>query len=352
MSHPAPRLLIDLDAMASNYEAIVDRAPTAEVSAVIKADAYGLGADKVGPVLWDTGCRTFFVATAQEGVSLRQNLGDEPTIYVFEGYWPDKGDIYQGSTLLPVLNSLDQAEAWLAGGDRPTALHLDTGINRLGLSHSDLKTSLEKLRHLNPSLVMSHLACADEPDHAMNEQQRQRFVAMAESFPNARLSLSNTGGVLLGPDYHFDMVRPGIGLYGGHPAKRDHGTFKPVVTLQAPILQIRSIKAGESIGYGATFSARNDMTIATLGIGYADGILRSASNKGHVVYNDQRLPILGKVSMDLLVIDITSLETRLQAGDSVEILGHTLDSFAHASGTISYELLTRLGSRLERTYLS
>lgn len=345
---PQARVLIDLNAVARNYQTLSQLSGSAETSAVVKANAYGLGVHRIAPVLKEAGCKTFFVATLPEAVVLREIVGQGPTIHVFEGYWDAYTERYARHDLTPVLNTLDQARAW-KGSSR--CIHFDTGINRLGIPVSDVEEIIRIPGMSDAELVMSHLACADDASSAMNARQLASFKDITHHFNSAQLSLSNTGGILLGEDYHFDLTRPGIGLYGGHPARSVPSPFSPVVTVEAPVLQIRQVNPGDSLGYGATLTAENTMITATLGVGYADGIIRASSNQGHVTLGSETFPIVGIVSMDLLTIDITRAQTALKPGDRVNILGLLLDEFAESSGTIGYEILTRLGDRLEKVYV-
>ncbi len=342
MTHATARLDIDLAALLHNYRVLQGRANGAEVAPVVKANAYGLGADIIATYLAHHGARTFFVARLDEGIALRKALGVEPAIYVFDGLTGDLS-AFSNNDLRPVLNSLDQVHLWQASTLK-AALHIDTGMNRLGIRPEDIASvPTEGL-----SLVMSHLACADEPDHAMNGKQLKAFRQATERFPEVQHSMANSAGHFLGHDYAFDITRPGISLYGGGPQGRPHPNLKPVAHLTAQILQIRDLKAGESVGYSATFTAPRDMKLATIGIGYADGLLRRFA--GHVTVAGHSRPVVGRVSMDVISIDITGLDAA--PGDWVEVLGSQqfLDDAAAAAGTVSYEMLTGLGARIPRFY--
>ena len=347
---------MDLDAIARNYGTLCRLAGGAQVAGVVKADAYGLGAAQVAPRLAKEGCRTFFVATAREGEALRKALQDlEAEIFVFHGYWPGERARIVSARLIPVLNSADQIEAFRADGGGACAIHFDTGMNRLGLSSretEELITGASTLAGLDLRLIMSHLACAEAPDHPKNGAQRDRFADIVRRLPPCRASLANTGAVLLGEAYHFDLVRPGIGLYGAHPANTSGGPFEPVVAIEAPILQLREIAAGETIGYGAQVTADRAMLTATLALGYADGFLRAASPGAAGRIGNTRVPLLGSVSMDLSVVDVSAVPGQLKPGDRVRFLASAVNETAAAAGTIGYELLTRLGSRLTRVYES
>ena len=355
-----PTLRIDLVQLRANYEALAALAPKAKVAASVKADAYGLGLETVGRSLYGAGCRIFFVATAGEGKMLRDAIGPNGAIYVLNGPAPRDRGVLLGARLKPVINSMEQARYWAevaAETNEPpyTAIMIDTGMNRLGLSAEDvgeLARDKRLWRHLNPDWVMSHLACASIPDHPLNREQLKRFKALAAKLPPTPMSLSATAGIYLGADYHFGLVRPGIGLYGGTATRTpDDEVTKPVVRLLAPILQVKEVKAGESIGYDATFTAPRDMRIATVGAGYGDGIPVGLSNRGTAIIHDQAVPIVGRVSMDLTILDVSEVHLPVRVGGVVEFLGENLAAQADAAGTIDYELLVRLGQRLRRDYL-
>lgn len=354
-------LTIDLDALAHNYVALQDQARGAEVAPVVKADAYGLGANQVAARLWAEGARAFFVARISEGEDLRTGLGpDRPaTIYVLDGAPSGSGARLGASDLTPVLNSLAQVSEWSSQGRAvkgglKAALQIDTGMNRLGLRLEEAKAliqSFDGLRGLSMDLVISHLACASEPAHPANAAQLARFLEARALFPEARASLANSAGVFLGPDYLFDLVRPGISLYGGGPFGGPHPALRPVVHLTAPILQIREIRPGETIGYGATFTAERPIRAAIIAAGYGDGVLRSFGKAGQVWLGRAYRTVLGRLSMDMTAIEI-SQDLVVAPGDQVELLGDhvALDDAASASGTIAYECLVRLAPRVQRTY--
>jgi len=360
-----PRLDIDLSAVAANYRRLAAAAPAAEPAAVVKCDAYGLGATPVARTLIaEAGCRTFFVAYSEEGAALRSALGDEPAIYVFNGPFPETIAVHRAHRLTPVLNSLEQARLWAeAAPGAPAALHVDTGMNRLGLPANDVAAA-RSIGKLGVTLVMSHLACASDETKAMNERQRRDFEEAAALFPSAKRSLSSSGGALFGARYAYDMVRLGVGLYGVNPHDAPVSGLSPVATLTAPVIQTRDIAAGETVGYGATFKAPRRMRLATVSLGYGDGFPRSASNKGIALIAGAPCPIVGRVSMDLIVLDATTAPTSLAVGDRAEFFGPALsiDDQAARCGTIGYELLTAigglsrprgpgaLGGRVERRY--
>ncbi len=354
-AEPGPRLVIDRDALARNFAHLSNAAPDAETAAVVKADAYGLGAAALAPRLAREGCRSFFVATAAEGAQLRRSLvpaGGEADIYVLNGYRPGERRTLAEARLTAILNSQEEVAAARADGwTGPVALHVDTGMNRLGVRHDEIDALDPQglMGDLDLRLVLSHFACADERDAAMNAAQRSRFEAAAARFPGVRRSLANTAGVLLGPMHHFDMTRPGVGLYGGAPGAGAH-PFEPVARIAAPVLQLRQVGAGESIGYGADYVADTPRTIATVALGYADGLPRAASDAGYARIEGTKVPLTGRISMDLCAIDVTGLEARARPGAMVSFLGEDLDAAANAAGTIPYELLTRLGRRFSRVY--
>ncbi len=342
-------------------------ASPAECGAVVKADAYGLGMAQAAPALARVGCKTFFVATLGEGGALRQLLPDV-TIYVFAGLMPGTAEQYRKHDLRPVLNSAEEIREWAvfsagAEGERlACAVHIDSGMNRLGLSANEVD-EVAALRDLwsafTLSLVMSHLACADEPKHPKSEAQRNVFDRLRARLPTAPASLANSAGILLGRAYTYDLVRPGIALYGGKPCATDKNPFKPAVHLKGRILQVRNAAAGETIGYGATRSLKRASRIAIVSVGYADGFFRSLSNKdgekGLAVYiAAHAAPILGRVSMDLITVDVSDVPERLaRRGEWVELIGPNVPAqeLAHYAGTIDYEVLTNLGRRAFRRYI-
>ncbi|RBI77284.1 alanine racemase [Roseovarius sp. TE539] len=338
-------LTIDLDEIAANWRTL-DRMTESETAAVVKADAYGLGAHRVARALAREGVRSFFVAIAEEGAALRQALGPGPAINVFSGHMPGDADMINDLELTPMLNSVDQlirhVEA-LPGA--PFGLQLDSGMNRLGMEPAEWAAVRDIALAQNPTLVMTHLACADDPEHPMNAAQLQNFREMTDGIEAPR-SLANTGGVLMGPDYHFDLARPGIGLYGGLP----YVDARPVVTLEIPVIQCRDIEAGETVGYGNDYSAPEPRRIATISAGYADGIIRAMGPNARVFAEDTPCPVTGRISMDLIGVDITALA---EDPKSVELLGlhQSIDTLADAAGSIGYEILTSLGPRYTRRYL-
>jgi alanine racemase len=368
MADPAETaiLTIDLGALAANYQQLRDLAAPADCAAVVKADAYGLGMVRAAPALSNAGCKTFFVATLGEAQDLRALLPDA-VIYVFNGLLPDTAEAFRASNLRPVLNSAEEVQEWAAyctrvGDKLACAVHIDSGMNRLGLSTAEvnaLASAADVWSAFTLSLVMSHLACADDPSHVKNAKQRASFDTLRTKLPDAPTSLANSAGILLGPDFTFDLVRPGIALYGGHPQRRGKNPFKSVVTLKGRILRTRDAEAGETVGYGATRTLRRPTRVAVISVGYADGIFRALSTKddedGLVVHLGARAaPILGRVSMDLIAVDVTDIPQDLSArGEWVELLGPNVSAhdFAVHAGTIDYEVLTNLGRRARRLYI-
>lgn len=343
-------LHIDLDAVIANWRSL-DALTGAgcETGAVVKADAYGLGAGPVALALARAGARRFFVAATEEGVALRRALGPGPMIGVFSGHMAGDTAALAGADLVAMLNSPEQVARHLqALPDQPFGLQLDTGMNRLGLEEPDWAALAPDLLPRGPQLIMSHLACSDAaPDSAefaMNARQLAVFRRMTDGL-GVKRSLSATGGILLGPDYHFDITRPGIGLHGCAPF--DQGA-KPL-RLALPVVQTRLIAPGETVGYSNTFTATRPTRVATLAAGYADGLLRGLSSRATLWAGDQPCPLIGRVSMDLITVDVTDLAV---IPDHLDILtpGQSADDLAALCGTIGYELLTQLGARYQRLY--
>lgn len=343
---PSPaRLIVDLNALSANFHALA-RTGGAPVHPVVKADAYGLGAAAVARKLMTEGAEAFFVARLAEGEALRQTLGSRPAIYVLDGCGPSDVLRLQAARLRPVLSAPEQIRRWLASDGGPCALHIDTGMNRLGVRPEDAPDPFPGLE-----MVLSHLACADDPYDAMNAAQRSAFELVSRRYPGTIRSFANSGGCFLGPDYAFDALRPGISLYGGGPEGRTDDRLKPVAALRADLLQVREVPAGESVGYARGFVAPQPMTIGIAGVGYADGVLRATSPAGRVWVGGERRPIVGRISMDLLAVDVTGL--KVTAGDRIEFFGphHPIDDAAADAGTIAYELLTSVGARVPRVYV-
>lgn len=364
MSNPdfeAARLTVRLGAVVNNYRVCQRLAAPAAVSGVVKADAYGMGMGPVAMALAEAGCDTFFVARLEEGIALRAMIS-KARIFVLDGAPPDAVPALISHKLTPVLNSLPQIAGWRAAAREghdvfDAAIQIDTGMNRLGLPGEELSSLAgdwrKKLEDLRIVLWMSHLACADDAASKMNAIQLDRFRTALAMLPPAPASFASSGGILLGKDYAFDLVRPGIGLYGGNPQHGRESPFAVVGVLTGRILQIRRANKGDTVGYGGTFKAERPTTLATVALGYADGLMRAISNKGHGAIAGFRAPIAGRVSMDLITLDVTDLPPRhLETGADVEFLGDTitLDELATASGTAPYEILTSFKPRVHRRY--
>ena len=356
------RVTIDLAALVDNWRTVAAAAGGAEAGAVLKADGYGVGLDQAGQALAHAGCRTFFVALPDEGIQLRA-VAPAAAIYVLDGLLPKATADYVAADLRPVLGSLPEVAEWAAakrqGAPTGSALHVDTGMNRLGLTLAEAREIAgdgDLIATLMPSLVMSHLACADTPEHPMNARQRAAFREVRSLLPETPASLANSAGSFMGPDYRFDLVRPGIALYGAS-FSADRPPLKPVVTLEACVLQVRDAPPGETVGYGATETVRAAARIAILAVGYADGYHRAASSSdargggARVFIRGRSAPLVGHVSMDLIAVDVTGIP-EVARGDWAELFGRDIpvDEVAAHSGTIGYELLTGLGPRYARTY--
>lgn len=368
---PRPtRLTLDLGAVRANRRRIVARVgPAVRVAGVVKADAYGVGLDPVVRVLAGDGCRDFFVAHVGEGVAARAVLDElgvsEARIFVLNGLLPGTEPTYAAHRLTPVLGSLPEIADWTAfragaGMDLPAALHVDTGMNRHGLSLAEARefaAHRKSVGRAGIALVMSHLACGDEPGHPLNALQLERFTAIRRLFPTIAASLANSAGVFLDDAYHFDLVRPGVALYGGATVSGEASFLQPVVRLEAAILQVRDVPAGESVGYGARETTKRVTRVAIVSIGYADGFYRTASSSDEIpgargFLHGVFVPLIGRISMDLLAIDVTDAPHAAR-GDVIEMIGPnvTLQDVAERMGTIDYEVLTGLGRRYERVYL-
>jgi len=341
--HRPLRLTIDRAAIQANWQWLQDRAGV-PAGAAVKADGYGLGARETVAALIAVGCRDFFVSTWAEAAALGE-LPEGVSLVALHGVGPDDLDAARGSAARPCLNTLEQVVRWkeIAAG-RPCDVMIDTGMNRLGLRPTDV----DALDGLTIDTLHSHLACADE-DSAMNAMQRERLVAVATAVPARRTSIANSAGICLGRDYGFDLVRPGLSLYGGIPRAEAAGHIQQVARVEAQIVQRRTIPAGETCGYGATFTAREDTQAAILNIGYADGYLRGFSSRGSAFAGEFALPVLGRVSMDLIAVGCDAVPA-LSEGDWVG-LDYDLPSASQQSGLSQYELLTTLGARFERRWV-
>jgi alanine racemase len=365
------RLTIDLGALGDNWREMARRSGSARTAAVVKADAYGLGLEDCGTALYEAGARDFFVAVMQEGATLR-NYAPDARIYVLSGIWPGQEATFLEHDLVPVLVSEEQLAFWMSfvaeHGDHPCALQVDTGFNRLGIPLEDavaFADDVSRPASFSPVLVLSHLHSGDTPSSDLNRQQLQSFRRVAEAFEGVETSLAASAGIFLGSDYHFDLTRPGIAVYGGAAVNGMPNPMKPVATAEARIIQIRDARAGETVSYGGTYQLSRDSRLAIVSAGYADGYKRSLSGSGvplRQVVEDgafgfvagRRVPVVGRVTMDLTIFDVTDVPpSEIRAGDYVELFGSNvpLDTVAQAGGTIGYELLTSLGLRYERRYI-
>lgn len=359
------RLTVDLGALRRNWEALDKVSAGALTGAVVKADAYGTGIVAASRAFHEAGARFFFTATPDEAITVRATLPDAH-IFVLDGLFPGAAPLYVGERLMPVLNSLPMLEEWLVaclGRNEalPAALHFDTGMNRLGFRLNEASIVRRMIDEVGyaPQMIMSHLACADQPQHEKNRTQLALFTSLITQFPSIPASLANSAATMTSRDMHFQMVRPGIALYGGRAVAGRRNPMLASVRLEAPILQIREGKTGETVGYGATFTLSRDSRLAIVGIGYADGFLRSLSSTnqhagGRAFVRGRLVPVIGRVSMDMTALDITELgDNPPIPGEMVEILGDnvSVDDQADPAGTIGYEMLTSLKGRYSRTYV-
>ena len=352
-------LTIDLSAVRENYRLLKSRLGNARCAGVVKADSYGLGAAQVAKALVEEGCDTFFVAHVGEGLALRAALGRGPAIYILNGTTPGAEVEAAAAGLTTVANSLEQLAAWretarAVGRRLPVALQVDSGMSQLGMMPSEVETlagDASLLDGLEVKLVMSHLACADEPEHPANAAQKEAFDRLRAMLPAAPASLANSSGIFLGSDYHYDLARPGAALYGINPTPGHANPMRAVVRLDAKVIQTRTLDKNTGIGYGHTFRTAGPLRAATISLGYADGWHRRAAAGAY--FNGVRLPFIGRVSMDSIIIDISALpEGSLKPGDLVELIGshQAVDDVAGHAGTIGYEVLTGLGHRFHRIY--
>lgn len=355
-----PQLEIDLRKVRDNFASWVARAGKAKITAVVKANCYGLGLSEIAPVLAQAGCDTFWVAHASEGKNLRKILPDA-IIYVLGGPGVDSVDEFKNSRLRPVINTINQLQLWLetpGAAVEPVAIHVETGLNRLALGEGDLPQLLEewKAGRVKISIIMSHFACSDDFYSPKNMEQVEKFAEFKKLFPGVATSIEASYGFMLPNDkMRHDIVRMGRALYG---IKAPNGGTEPVLKLSAPVLQVKQIDVGQTVGYSATWEAKVPSRIATISLGYADGIVRSLQGGGEVYipYNGKTLaaPIVGRVSMDLINFDATNLpQDAIHEGDMVELINyeHDVDELAGRAGTIGYEIMSRLGSRFNRVYV-
>jgi alanine racemase len=357
-----PTLTIHLPAIVANWQWLRGQFTGNECAAVVKADAYGLGMLPVATALADAGCHTFFVATAEEALALRTALPDV-RILVFHGVAEGEEFAFAAHRIIPVLNSPEQLARWKPIASQHvhavSALHIDTGMGRLGLQPNEFTALMKKnnqtLEECRVGLLMSHLACAPEVSHPLNAQQLELFHAATQLAPTIPASLCNSGGIMLGRDFHFHLARPGCSLYGIAPQANLPNPMQQVATWRAPILQIRTLDAPQTIGYGATATAEKGTRIATIASGYADGYLRYLSNKGVGYIGEHRVSLIGRVTMDMLCFDVSHIPaTELEAATHITLLGDAdgirVDDLAAAADTIGYEILTRIGARVKRVY--
>ena len=363
MTAARAELQIDLDAVAANWRLIRDAVAPAAAGAVVKADGYGLGAVPIALRLCAEGCDEFFVASADEALALRMHLPAGARIYVFAGVQTATAALLADAGVIPVLNDAPQLACWRAvaqteGRVLPAALHVDTGMSRLGFAGASLRqlvADASALSGIDLQLLMTHLACADVPENPRNAAQLARFTAARALFPHLRTSIGNSAGALGGASTRGQLVRPGIALYGSNPfADGRICGLQEVARLDVPVLQVRELRPGETVGYGATYTTTRDTRIATVALGYADGYMRSLSGRGWGVLRSQPVPVVGRISMDLTTFDITNIADEVRPGEMITVLGGgvDVDALASAAGTLSYEVFTRLGSRLQRRYLS
>ena len=361
-NHAGAVLTVDLDAVRDNYRLLRRHAGSATCGAAVKADAYGLGAIKVAKALASEGCRHFFVAHLDEGIALRPHLPASAEIFVLHGPMPHTELDFVEHRLVPVLNSAAQIAGWrqqarVLNRTLPAIVQIDTGMSRLGLSPAELDAGLNDadfLRGVELRYVMSHLACAERQDHPMNAAQLAAFNAARERLPRCPASFANSSGIFLGSTFHFDLARPGAALYGIAPVADSPNPMKPVVRLQAKIIQARTIGAGDGVGYGLSYRAPSPRRIATVAVGYADGWLRSFSNRGCALIDGVRVPMVGTVSMDTCALDVSDISPdRVHPGALVDLIcaAQPVDAVAALAGTIGYEILTSLGNRYHRTYI-
>lgn len=357
-------ITVDLKRLVANWKALAALVAPAECGAVVKADAYGLGAGRVIPALWSAGCRSFFVATPDEAAVARRYV-PAARIYALDGLVAGSAGDLIASDAIPVLSGVEEVRAWAqAAASHPAklraALQVDTGLNRLGLSEAELDKLISDGAlpgGLDLVLVMSHLACADEPTSAKNEEQRAVFERVRAKLPGVRASLAASDGLMLGRRFHYDLVRPGYALYGGQAFRGEATPVEAVVSVKARILQIRDVPKGGTVGYSATWEAKRPSRVAVVSAGYADGFARSLSGTherpgGVVGFRGQHVPVIGRVSMDLITVDVTGVAPEPQRGDFIDLVGPglTIEGMGTAAGTIGYEVLTRLGPRFHRVY--
>ncbi len=367
-NNPAQTLTLDIDpkAIAQNYQTFVQASGIAKCGAAVKADAYGCGVQTIAPILLANGCQDFFVADAQEGAILRRLVGNA-NIYVLNGVFEETIPTIVSSNLIPIINSKHQLNVWQGAGfiqsnsqssTQPYALQVDTGMNRLGLSIDDAAQTLDQMP-AKPCYIISHFACADNVNDPKNADQLSAFQALVTKYPDIKASMANSAATLSNPNSRFDLTRPGIGIYGGNPFSTQDNPMAVAVTAKTKIIDIRPIAKGETVSYGATFTAQKPMRIATCGVGYADGYPRSASGNGialrsaeaqgaQVYFKGMKFDCVGRATMDLTMFDVSDIDdTEIKIGDWLELFGHNIliDELAERTGTISYEILSSIGRR-------
>ncbi|WP_336288088.1 alanine racemase [Bartonella sp. CB60] len=353
---------INVGALVANYTTLAQHVAPTECAAVVKANAYGLGADQIAPALYQAGCRTFFVAQIAEASQLKTILPSDATIALLNGLPHMAEEFVAHSGIVPVLNSWNAIECWQTLCQKkdkkfPAIVQIDTNMNRLGLDQKELQQLIKQptlFEKAEIKYIISHLANADDNTHSSNYAQLAAFKTALTQLPICKASFANSGGIFLGSDFYFDLVRPGIALYGIDPHGNHPTLLKPVLKLEAQVIQSRESDAGVPIGYGGSFITRRPSILTVISVGYADGWLRALSNKGAVYFNGHKLPIVGNISMDSIIVDSTDLECKkLQRGDWVELIGanQTVEQVSADANTIPYEILTSLGSRYKRIYI-
>jgi alanine racemase len=358
------RLTIDLGAVRENYRILQNKVHDGcDVAAVVKADAYGLGVKQIAQTTYAAGCRYYFVSNPHEGVTLRKYIAEDADIYILNGYYGKHGALYLEHRLTPVIGSFQEVDGYknlckTVGEKLPVVINFNTGMNRLGFgeqSTNKLLNNMHPLKNMDIKMIMSHLASADDPNSDLTEAQYDRFMKIAEHFPQAKKSLANSYGVFADDKYHLDMVRPGMALYGLNPSPQKSRPMQDVAALRLPIIRTRFVNEGETVGYNETYTFTENTTIAVVSAGYADGIFCGLSNTGTLYCKGYPCPIRGRVSMDLITVDLCNvpINKRPRAGQFLELLGNhqSADDLAQAADTIGYEILTSLGERYRRKYI-
>ena len=358
MKFSTAKIQINLRSIKNNYLFLKQYCKKSEVAAMVKASSYGLGGkNKIVHLLRSLKCNNFFVANLNEAITIRKKFNDI-NIYVLNGLNKNEENIFFKNNIIPVLNTYDQLCIWIKylkkNYNKKLVIHVDTGMNRLGFQDYDVKKLIKNKKILSKFkniLFMSHLACSEDKKNQYNKIQKQKFDALKKEFPNYKYSLAASGGIFLGKEYHYDMVRPGIALYGGK--LQFHKKLKHVVSLKAPIIQISEVPKNSYFGYSNLYKAKKNMTSATICVGYADGIGIRLTNKGFAMFGSEKLPMIGRISMDLIILDITKIKKKIKVGDFVDIFNNdlTIDKFAKISDTIPYRIITSTSQRFEKIYL-